>query len=73
MLSVLRSQLKHGEKVKTFNYRNLAPLYANEQLRVCVRKDTAKLDKYEVWIEGREGGYAVKGGAIIEQTQAKGS
>lgn len=73
MLSVLRSQLKAGEKVKTFDYKNLVPLYANESLKVCVRKDGTREDKYEVWIEGREGGYAVKGNAVIEQTQAKGS
>jgi hydroxyacyl-ACP dehydratase HTD2-like protein with hotdog domain len=70
MLSVLRSQLKPGEKVKTFDYKNLAPVYADEQLKVCIRKDRAKGDKYEVWIEGREGGYAVKGSAIVEQAPA---
>jgi hydroxyacyl-ACP dehydratase HTD2-like protein with hotdog domain len=73
MLSVLRSQLATGEKVKSFDYRNLAPLYANEDLKVCVRKDRTRENKYEVWVEGREGGYAVKGSAIIEQTQVKGS
>ena len=70
MLSVLRSQLKPGEKVRTFDYKNLAPLYADEQLKICVRKDRAKGGKYEVWIEGTEGGYAVKGSAITEQTHA---
>lgn len=66
MLSVLRSQLKQGEKIKSFDYRNLAPVYAEEQLRVCVRKDRTRGNKYEVWIEGKEGGYAVKGTAIVE-------
>jgi hydroxyacyl-ACP dehydratase HTD2-like protein with hotdog domain len=70
MLSVLRSQLKQGEKVRSFDYKNLAPLYAEEQLKICVRKDRAKGSKYEVWIEGKEGGYAVKGSAITEQTHA---
>lgn len=73
MLSVLRSQLKAGEKVKTFDYKNLAPVYADEQLKVCVRQDRAKENKYEVWIEGREGGYAVKGSAIAEQAHAAAS
>jgi hydroxyacyl-ACP dehydratase HTD2-like protein with hotdog domain len=71
MLSVLRSQLKNGERVKGLDYRNLAPLYANEELKVCVRKDRAKEDRYEVWIEGREGGYAVKGTAVIEDAQPR--
>ncbi|KAF7864580.1 hypothetical protein EAF04_006712 [Stromatinia cepivora] len=64
MLSVLRSQLQPGEMIKRFDYRNLAPLYANEELRVCVGKNTDKNNKYEVWIEGKEGGYAVKGSAV---------
>ncbi|KAF7904546.1 hypothetical protein EAF00_001880 [Botryotinia globosa] len=65
MFSVLRSQLQPGEMIKKFNYRNLAPLYANEELRVCVGKNADKSNKYEVWIEGKEGGYAVKGSAVV--------
>lgn len=67
MLSVLRSQLKEGEMVRSFDYRNLAPLYASEEMRVAVRKDRTKAKKYDVWIEGSGGGYAVKGSAIVEQ------
>jgi len=69
MLSVLRSQLKKGELVKSFNYRNLAPLYANEEMSIALRKDRSKAEKYDVWIEGSGGGYAVKGSAIIEQLE----
>ncbi|KAB8300291.1 hypothetical protein EYC80_000490 [Monilinia laxa] len=65
MISVLRSQLRPGEMIKRFDYRNLAPLYANEELRVCVGKKVDKNNKYEVWIEGKEGGYAVKGSAVV--------
>lgn len=65
MVSVLRSQLQPGEIIKRLDYRNLAPLYANEELRVCVGKNADKNNKYEVWIEGKEGGYAVKGAAVI--------
>jgi hydroxyacyl-ACP dehydratase HTD2-like protein with hotdog domain len=67
MLSVLRSQLKELEMVGRFDYRNLAPLYANEEMKVCIRKSHIKADKYDVWIEGRDGGYAVKGTAVISQ------
>lgn len=63
LLSVLRSQLQEGEMIKRFDYRNLAPLYANEEMRICIRKDREK--KYDVWIEGQSGGYAVKGSAVI--------
>lgn len=65
MLTVLRSQLQKGVIIKQFDYRNLAPLYANEELRVCVGKKTNNEHKYEVWIEGQEGGYAVKGSAVV--------
>ena len=65
MLSVLRSQLKNSEIVLNFDYRNLAPLYVSEELKVCIRKDSTKDNKYTVWIEGKEGGYAVKGTAIV--------
>jgi len=42
-------------------YRNLAPLYADEQMKVCGR--ARKKGVWDVWIEGRDGGYAVKGTA----------
>jgi len=65
MLSVLRSQLKEDEVVGTFDYKNLAPLYANEEMKVCVRKGRKDEHKFEVWVEGSGGGYAVKGSATI--------
>jgi len=68
MLSVLSSQLKARELVTKFDYRNLAPLYANEEMRICIRKDASRTDKYDVWIEGRDGGYAVRGSALIGNT-----
>ncbi|CZS93755.1 uncharacterized protein RAG0_03896 [Rhynchosporium agropyri] len=63
MLSVLRSQIEEGKMVLQFDYRNLAPLYVDEEMRICVRKDPTKQDRFDVWVEGKEGGYAVKGTA----------
>ena len=40
-------------------YRNLAPLYAEEPMKVC-GKDKGQ-GEWDVWIEGRDGGCAVKG------------
>lgn len=65
MLSVLRSQLKDGEMVLRFDYKNLAPLYAEEEMKICVRKNPDKENKFDIWIEGRDGGYAVKGTAVV--------
>lgn len=66
MLSVLRSQLPLGDMVRSFTYRNLAPLYAEEQMTVCVRRMQPASDgSWDVWITGRDGGYAVKGSAVV--------
>ncbi|PBP18486.1 hypothetical protein BUE80_DR010859 [Diplocarpon rosae] len=68
MFSVMRSQLHQGEIVARFEYRNLAPLYAEEEMKICVRRDPENQEKMDVWIVGRDGGYAVKGTAIIGST-----
>ena len=54
----------NGEQVlESIEYRNLAPLYCDEEMRICgMEKKT--LDNgsiYDVWIEGPTGGVAVKG------------
>ena len=53
--------------VKSLSYRNLAPLYVNEDMKVCLRRiNTEEIGqlRWDVWIEGPEGGIAVKGSAI---------
>ncbi|KAI1393591.1 uncharacterized protein F4822DRAFT_385163 [Hypoxylon trugodes] len=71
MLSVLRSRLGADEKVHRIDYRNLAPLYVNNPMRVCVRligdgdRSTGeKTRKWEVWAEGYDGGLSVRGTAV---------
>lgn len=49
--------------VEAFEYKNLAPLYAGEELRLCA-KEKARMDDtriYDLWIEGPTGEMAVKG------------
>lgn len=69
MLSVLRGQMGKNDVVLKFDYRNLAPLYCEEEMNVCVREDKGFGDeqkrKFDVWIEGLGGGYAVKGSAVV--------
>ncbi|MCJ1388300.1 hypothetical protein MMC18_001146 [Xylographa bjoerkii] len=48
-----------NEKIDEIEYRNLAPLYAEEPMKVCGRAKSK--GEWEVWIEGRDGGYAVRG------------
>lgn len=53
--------------ITQIEYRNLAPLYAEEEMKICVRRrenDFAQgrgIVTWDVWIEGQDGGYAVKG------------
>ncbi|KAF2261047.1 hypothetical protein CC78DRAFT_570781 [Lojkania enalia] len=58
--------------IQSIEYRNLAPLYCDEQMRLCARRRTQvkieggrRADEeghiYDVWIEGPTGGIAVKG------------
>ncbi|MCJ1252013.1 hypothetical protein MMC30_009251 [Trapelia coarctata] len=49
------------EQIAAIEYRNLAPLYADEEMRVCGREKENGV--WDVWIEGKDGGYAVKGTA----------
>ena len=79
MLSVLRSQIG-SDIVCRFDYRNLAPLYVDEVMNVCVQHDKGCTDpanphlkRYDVWIEGSEGGYAVKGTAWVGPLDSKDS
>ncbi|KAI1804393.1 hypothetical protein F4811DRAFT_520424 [Daldinia bambusicola] len=76
MLSVLRSRLRPGEKIRKIDYRNLAPLYVNEPMRVCVRysgdggeeSTGGNLRKWEVWVEDRDGGLSVRGTAVSHKS-----
>lgn len=67
MLSVLRSQLdlEKREMVLRFDYKNLAPLYVDEKMWICTRRNPDNPHKFDVWIEGKEGGYAVKATAEV--------
>ena len=65
MLSVLRAQLAPGEMVLKFDYKNLAPLFVREEMKIHIRKDRKGQNRWDVWIVGQEGGYAAKGSAQI--------
>lgn len=50
---------KSRQMIESIEYRNLAPLYAEEEMKICGKK--RKDGQYEMWIEGKEGGLAVRG------------
>ena len=55
--------------LQSFQYRNIAPAYAGEQMRVCgslIKRDNADETRtYQLWIQGPEGNLCMKGTAII--------
>ncbi|PTB72880.1 hypothetical protein M440DRAFT_1472732 [Trichoderma longibrachiatum ATCC 18648] len=80
MLRVLNDHLNPSSKshsdgggiVKSIVYRNYAPLYVGEEMKVCVKpaKRGAARDEreeeWDVWVEGPEGGLAVKGSVVVD-------
>lgn len=63
MLRVLTDHA--GGLVTRIAYRNYAPLYVNETMSVCLRCVSGEgiAQNWDVWVEGPEGGLAVKGTA----------
>lgn len=61
LLSVLQRHLDGlGLRVDHIEYKNLAPLFVEEQLTVC-GKPKNEDGTWDVWIEGPDGGLAVRG------------
>jgi hypothetical protein len=66
--------------VETIDYRNLSPLFVGGEIRVCVRETigtTTASDedgwgrrKWLLWVEGPDGGLAVRGTATTVTTTA---
>lgn len=48
-----------AEHIIEMEYKNLAPLYAEEEMRVCGRR--TKKNEWELWIEGKERRLATRG------------
>ncbi|KAL2013469.1 hypothetical protein VTN00DRAFT_994 [Thermoascus crustaceus] len=63
MLTVTRFSLfKLGRVVREIEYRNLTPLYVEEEMNICAKPKSGRgLDVWDVWIEGKDGGLAVRG------------
>lgn len=64
---------KPRAKITHVEYRNLAPLYAEEEMRICIKRiknkiHQGRIETWDVWIEGRDGGYAVKGNVTTAQS-----
>jgi hypothetical protein len=57
------TQTEGKQVLESIEYRNLAPLYCDEEMRICCseKKKLQNGSIYDVWIEGPTGGVAVKG------------
>lgn len=61
LLSVLQRHLNGlGLQVDHIEYKNLAPLFVEEQMTIC-GKPRNEEGTWDVWIEGPNGGLAVRG------------
>ncbi|KAK0386208.1 hypothetical protein NLU13_6045 [Sarocladium strictum] len=72
MLRVVSSHIPQGSAVKSIVYRNHAPLYVDEEMRVCVRKLAAE-GRWDVWVENAQGGLSVKGTVVVVDDRGLGS
>ncbi|KAL4950391.1 hypothetical protein BDW69DRAFT_58084 [Aspergillus filifer] len=61
LLTALRHHL-HGKHLvlRNIEYKNLAAVYVDERLSVCGRPKLNKDNVWDVWIEGSDGGLAVR-------------
>lgn len=64
MLRVISAHIPKNTAVKSIVYRNHAPLYVDEEMRICVRKLETE-GKWDVWVEGPNGGLAVRSTVIV--------
>ena len=62
-----RTYAKAQRQITSIEYRNISPLYAEEEMRICCR-DRGN-EEWDVWVEGSNGGYAVKSVAKTREKQ----
>ncbi|KAI1263971.1 hypothetical protein F5Y18DRAFT_92740 [Xylariaceae sp. FL1019] len=78
MLDVLRRHINAGlspeekvvRRIDQVGYRHIAPLYADEPLRVCFARSIRDPEEYHVWIENQHGSMCVKATVQIRTTNA---
>ncbi|KAK0645929.1 hypothetical protein B0T16DRAFT_457915 [Cercophora newfieldiana] len=64
-------KLEDSTLLEEINYRNLAPLFVGQEIRVCVRETARKVGSgtqtWELWVEGPDGSLAVRGTATTRR------
>ncbi|KAL5051239.1 hypothetical protein BDW71DRAFT_172606 [Aspergillus fruticulosus] len=69
-LTLLLTALRHhlhgrGIAVSDITYKNIAPLFVGEDLAICGKPKPSGDGFWDVWIEGKDGGTAVRGTARV--------
>ncbi|KAK2732478.1 hypothetical protein FQN55_004090 [Onygenales sp. PD_40] len=71
MLTVIQNHLSDiGQIVRGIEYRNLAPLFVEQQMRICAKPKGSGAGAWDIWVEGGDGGLAVKGTIQAENLKA---
>ncbi|RDW61915.1 uncharacterized protein DSM5745_10587 [Aspergillus mulundensis] len=66
LVTALRHHLHGGSlDIIDIKYKNLAPLFVEEQLVICGKPKPTKDSVWDLWIEGKDGGVAVRGTAHL--------
>ncbi|KAJ0423389.1 hypothetical protein BJY00DRAFT_50839 [Aspergillus carlsbadensis] len=59
-----------GVTIREIDYRNLAPVYVDEELAICAKpKSTKDANAWDVWIEGIDGSLAVRGTIRVDEAE----
>lgn len=61
---------EQGKAISKFEYRNVAPLYASEELKLCLA-EPAEGKGYRLWTENGKGEVAVKAEAEVVTKKPK--
>lgn len=62
MLTALQNHLvKRMLVVQEIQYKNLLPLFVDEKMRICGKPQQGNGENWDVWIENKDGGLAVRG------------
>jgi hydroxyacyl-ACP dehydratase HTD2-like protein with hotdog domain len=65
LMTMLNAQIsQQGKAISKFDYRNVAPLYADEELKLCATEG-ADGTSYRLWAENGRGEVAVKAEAEV--------
>ncbi|KAL4787775.1 hypothetical protein BJX76DRAFT_317620 [Aspergillus varians] len=73
-LTLLLTALRHhlygkGLAIRDIDYKNLTPLYVEEEFTICGKPKLTRDATWEVWIEGKDGGVAVRGTVHVDDDQ----